>query len=164
MPNPPVPAELKRRTGNPSHRPLPDPDKVLAVEGGYVEPLRPLGQAGVRLWNDVFTRGKLWISSRTDTQLLQMVCEQIDRRETLRSQLKERPDERSLHMSLNDIEKLIASNLSLLGFTPTDRSRLGVAEVKATSKIHELIKQKEALHSRSTPMSAGSSNLYEETT
>lgn len=58
------------------------------------------------------------------------------------------PDKRSIHMSINEIEKLISSNLGLLGFTPTDRSRLGVAEVRATSKIEELIARREALHAK----------------
>jgi len=34
------------------------------------------------------------------------------------------------------------SNLSLLGFTPSDRSRLGVAEVKTESKLEELMRRK----------------------
>jgi len=148
MPNPPKPTELKRRIGNPGHRPLPDSNDVLPLEDGYIDPLRPLGTDGQRLWEDVFARGKLWISHRTDTQLLQMVCEQIDRRSNLLAQLESQPDERSIHMSINDIEKLISSNLGLLGFTPTDRSRLGVAEVKATSKIEELIARREALHAK----------------
>ena len=55
------------------------------------------------------------------------------------------PTERSIHMSLNDVEKLISGNLSLLGFTPSDRSRLGVAEVRAYSKIDELRARREEL-------------------
>lgn len=149
MPNPPIPTELKRRRGNPGKRPLPDTNKTLALEGGYVHPLRPLGSAGLRLWNDIYKRGQIWVSGRTDTQLMQLVCEQLDRRELLLKELEKRPDERALHMSLNDIEKLISGNLSLLGFTPTDRSRLGVAEVKATSRLQELIAMKEALQSGS---------------
>ena len=159
MPNPPVPTELKRRLGNPSHRPLPDPEKSMTLEGGYIEPPRPLGPAGSRLWEDIFQQGKLWVSHRTDTQLMQMVCEQLDRRELLLKELKERPDERALHMSINDIEKLISGNLSLLGFTPTDRSRLGVAEVKTTGKIHEIMAMKDAIPIRSRQMSVGSSTL-----
>ena len=77
-----------------------------------------------------------------------MVCEQIDRRSSLLVQLESHPAERSTHMSINEIEKLISSNLGLLGFTPTDRSRLGVAEVKATSKIEELMARREALHAK----------------
>jgi len=37
---------------------------------------------------------------------------------------------------------LIVSNLSLLGFTPADRSKLGVAEVKAQTKLEELMEKK----------------------
>jgi hypothetical protein len=37
---------------------------------------------------------------------------------------------------------MITSNLSLLGFTPTDRTRLGIAEVKVASKLEELMKRK----------------------
>jgi hypothetical protein len=43
---------------------------------------------------------------------------------------------------LRELEKSIYSNLSLLGFTPTDRSRLGVAEVKKMSKLEELMTRK----------------------
>ena len=104
---------------------------MLPLEGGPVSPLRPLRQDGQRLWDDVFSQGQLWVSGRTDTQLLQLVCEQIDRRAFLMAGLIDNPTERSIHMSLNDVEKLISGNLSLLGFTPSDRSRLGVAEVRA---------------------------------
>jgi hypothetical protein len=34
------------------------------------------------------------------------------------------------------------SNLSLLGFSPSDRSRLGLAEVKKMSKLEELMTKK----------------------
>jgi hypothetical protein len=40
--------------------------------------------------------------------------------------------------ALRELEKNIVNNLSLLGFTPADRSRMGVAEVKARSKLEEL--------------------------
>jgi hypothetical protein len=43
---------------------------------------------------------------------------------------------------LHDLEKMISSNLSMLGFTPTDRTRLGIAEVKAASKLEELMRKK----------------------
>ena len=162
MANPPVPTERKRQLGNPSHRPLPEKKDVIELEAGNVEPLRPLGPAGQRLWDDIFRRGELWVSGRTDSQLVQLVCEQIDRREMLRTQLVDCPDQRSLHMSLNDIEKLISSNLGLLGFTPTDRSRIGVAEVRKNSKIDELRRRAEELRQPYRTVSAGSSILKEE--
>jgi hypothetical protein len=61
----------------------------------------------------------------------------LDEREHLRrivSELGEREDRRSLR----EIDKQIVSNMSLLGFSPSDRARLGVAEVKARSALEEL--------------------------
>jgi len=49
------------------------------------------------------------------------------------------PSDRKVNMSLLETEKMIQSGLSLLGFTPTDRSRLGVAEVKAKSKLEQMM-------------------------
>jgi hypothetical protein len=72
-----------------------------------------------------------------------MTCEQLDRRETLRSALTEKPEDRQLIMSLNETEKLIASNLGQLGFTPAERTRLGLAEVRKESKLEQLRKMRE---------------------
>ena len=114
----------------------------MEVEGGYREPLRPLGEAGYQLWVEVFGVGELWVSAKTDTQLLQMVCELLDRREILREEFLADPTERKVNMSLLETEKLIQSSLSLLGFTPSDRSKLGLAEVKAKSKLEELMERR----------------------
>lgn len=115
----------------------------MPLEGGYIEPFRPLEYAGKQLWDSVFKYAELWISRRTDVHLLLMTCEQLDRRETLRSQLTEKPEDRALIMSLNETEKLIATNLGQLGFTPAERTRLGLAEVRRESKLEQLRKQRE---------------------
>jgi hypothetical protein len=39
---------------------------------------------------------------------------------------------------------MIVANLSLLGFSPTDRVRLGIAEVKKQSRLEELMLRKAA--------------------
>ena len=51
-------------------------------------------------------------------------------------------DDPKLRRGLRELDKQIVSNLSLLGFTPSDRTRLGVAEVKAQSKLEELMERK----------------------
>ena len=51
--------------------------------------------------------------------------------------------------ALRELDARIISNLSLLGFTPADRSRLGVAEVKAISKMEALKRRQEARASES---------------
>ena len=139
VPNPARPIEAKRKLGNPGKRGIPTEGTLMEVEGGFRQSLRPLGDAGQQLWHEVFEVGGLWISSRTDVHLLQMVCELLDRRELLRHAFLDDPTERKVNMSLLETEKLIQSSLSLLGFTPSDRSRLGLAEVKAKSKLEELM-------------------------
>lgn len=142
MPNPPKPIEQKRLLGNPGKRAMPSADSTITLFAGYRAPLAPLGEAGQKLWDSVFNEGELWVSPRTDVALLQIVCELLDRREVLKQEWLADPAERKLNMSLLETEKAIQSGLSLLGFTPSDRARLGVAEVKAKSKLEELMERR----------------------
>jgi hypothetical protein len=66
----------------------------------------------------------------------------IDERWNLRVKVMQTDDAR-LRRGLRELDRQIISNLSLLGFTPSDRSKLGVAEVKAMSKLEELMARKE---------------------
>lgn len=135
MPNPPKPTELKKLQGNPGHRKLAEP--LEYVPGGYIEPPRPLEFAGLQLWKSAMTTGGQWIARNTDTQLLLLTCEQMDRRTELMAKIVETQEWR-LYRALHDLERMISSNLGLLGFTPSDRTRLGLAEVKTRSKLEEL--------------------------
>ena len=142
MGNPPKPAELKIIQGNPGKRAMPKNDALAPLEYGYREPLRELGEVGKQFWDSIFGAGELWISIRTDTQLVQMVCEQLDRRELLKQQFLLDPSNRQLSMSLVEIEKAIVGGFSLLGFTPADRTRLGLVSAKTKSKLEELLERK----------------------
>jgi hypothetical protein len=142
MANAPKPAELRILQGNPGKRPIRTNDGIAPLEYGYVEPLRELGVAGKQFWDSVFGVGELWISIKTDTQLVQLLCEQIDRREWLRAYIVEHPDEWHMVKQLNDTEVMIVKNLSLLGFTPADRTRLGLVSAKTKSKLEELLAKK----------------------
>lgn len=139
MPNVTKPNELKRALGNPGRRPIPQPKEY--VEGGYVEPMRDLQEAGLSLWESAMRTGEQWIARNSDTQLLLLTCEQMDRRAVLTQLWRGNPTDKNLLMRLAEIEKQIAANLSLLGFTPTDRSRLGLAEIKAKSKLQEMMEK-----------------------
>jgi len=109
-----------------------------------MQPFRPLEYAGKQLWDSVFQHGELWISQRTDVHLLLMTCEQLDRREELRTKIVETDDWHILKQ-LNDLERMIATNLGQLGFTPAERTRLGLAEVKAKSKLEEMMAKRKAV-------------------
>jgi phage terminase small subunit len=131
MGRPPVPIEQKRLLGNPGRRPLPEPENLQQLERvkKVPEPPRQLFEAGQALWNRVWESGLNWISPHSDLELLIMTCEQIDERVRLRTSVwnNNRSDERK---ALRALDREIVNNLSLLGFTPADRTRLGVAEVK----------------------------------
>jgi hypothetical protein len=142
MGNPPKPAELKILQGNPGKRAMPRNDALAPLEYGYAEPLRELGPVGRQFWDSIFGAGELWISVRTDTALVQMVCELMDRRELLRLEFVADPASRPVNMSLLETEKQIVSGLSLLGFTPADRTRLGLVSAKTKSKLEELLAAK----------------------
>jgi hypothetical protein len=136
---PPKPIEQKRLTGNPGKRTLPDQKELVLLPSAYSipEPARKLFPPGLELWERIWGMGQTWISPSTDVDLLLMTCELLDERSQLRAQVmnNNRPDERK---ALRDLDRQLVANLSLLGFTPTDRSRLGVAEVKRQSKLEEL--------------------------
>lgn len=144
MANQPKPAELKMLQGNPGKRKIQVDDALVPMEYGFVEPLRPLGVVGRQFWDSIFGAGELWISIRTDTQLVQLVCELMDRREVLREAFLADPIERKVNMSLLETEKQIVSGLSLMGFSPADRTRLGLVSAKTKSKLQQLLDDKAA--------------------
>lgn len=137
---PPKPLEQKRLLGNPGKRALPKSDslQVLPRAVELPEPSRPLGKPGRELWDRVWSAGVAWISPDTDNEILLITCELIDERWNLRTRVLREEDSKD-RRNLTQLTKLIQENLSLLGFTPADRTRLGVAEVKAASKLEELM-------------------------
>lgn len=142
MPNgrPPKPIEQKRLLGNPGKRALPNQNEIiLMTQNDWMpEPPRPLLKYGQELWDRIWGMGATWVSDKTDLELLMMTCEMVDERWNLRVKVMQSDDHR-LRRGLRELDRQIVSNLSLLGFTPSDRARLGVAEIKARSKLQELM-------------------------
>jgi hypothetical protein len=140
---PAKPVEMKRALGNPGQRPLPEPAVVL--HAGAVAPPEDLGKAGRALWSRVFDDGEIWVSPRIDFVLLERVCRALDRVVVLEQLFDKEPGNRQTVMSINETDKVIFSGLGLLGFSPADRARLGLAEVKRQSKLDELMAKRDAL-------------------
>lgn len=136
---PPKPIEQKRLAGNPGKRALPKEGTLAILPSAYAipEPHRPLNKPGLELWESIWGLAQTWLSPATDRELLLITCELLDERWNLRIKVlrDNRPEERK---ALRELDRQLVSNLSLLGFSPTDRSRLGVAEVKRQSKLEEL--------------------------
>jgi hypothetical protein len=141
---PAKPTEIKRKLGNPGKRALPDTSVVQYLEQSLVipDPSRPLLHYGREFWDKVWGSGLSWISVNTDAELLLMTCELVDERWNLRVRVMQSNDWRE-RRALRELDDRIIRNLSLLGFTPADRSKLGVAEVKAISKMEALKRRQE---------------------
>jgi len=143
MPNPPKPLEQKRLTGNPGKRALPKEQNIVLIpQVENPQPLRPLGEIGSAFWDEAWGKGQLWLG-RTDKWLVQLTAEMLDEREVLRESVFMNDGEDSWRdrRQLRDLERSIISNLSLLAWTPVDRSRYGLAEVKAKSKLAEFMEK-----------------------
>ena len=142
---PSKPTEIKRKLGNPGKRALPDTSVVQYLEPvvSVPDPARPLLRYGREFWDKVWGTGLSWISANTDAELLLMTCELVDERWNLRVRVMQSNDWRE-RRALRELDDRIIRNLSLLGFTPADRSKLGVAEVKAISKMEALKRRQDA--------------------
>jgi len=145
MGRPPKPTELKRLQGNPGKRALPKETEMILLPAaiGIPEPGRPLLKYGQEMWDRIWNMGNSWISPTTDIELVLMTAEMVDERWNLRVKVMG-SDDPKMRRGLRELDKMIVSNLSLLGFSPTDRMRLGVAEVKKQSKLEELLAKKAA--------------------
>ena len=132
MPNrpgrPPTPIERKRKTGNPGKRKLPSAMNVAAVPAIELDAYeRPTEQA----FDEILSAGVSWISA-TDGVLVSLLRESIEAYTELRDNPMASPKD------VRDARKEIGDYLRDLGFTPGERARLGLAEVKAQSKLEEM--------------------------
>jgi len=138
---PPKPTEQKRRLGNPGKRKLPEAKLELNNQLETPQPHRPLGPAGEIFWKRIWVVGFGWISQHTDIELLQIVSELIDERQALRMKVLVDQDWRD-RAALRSLDAQVLDCLSLLGFTPVDRARLGFVEVKIKNELEEFRKRK----------------------
>ena len=54
-------------------------------------------------------------------------------------------------MTILELEQQIASNLGLLGLTPTDRTRMGVAVVQKSNKLEDMLQRRAERETRLKP-------------
>lgn len=137
---PPTPNEVKRRRGNPGKRSLPSESNLVLLPGSKdaPEPPLPLGEHGRALWELAWSEAAAWLAA-TDTWALALVCQDIDEREILRASMIASEDWRG-RIALRALDKQITDRLQLLGFTPADRTRLGVAEVRLEDDLESFRK------------------------
>ena len=142
---PPLPLERKQKLGTlrPGRLPPAGLTEVKRVqeEEGTPEPPAQLKEKGRELWSSVFANGG-WLWKGVDRHLVELTAELMDERHDLRALTDQQPENTRLRAALRQLDKQLVSNLSLLGFTPSDRSRLGLVQVKTRSKLQELMERK----------------------
>lgn len=154
---PAKPVEVKRATGNPGKRPLPAapmPGEGLAPADS-IPKAPPLGADGDELWAEIWTEGKLWLSPTGDRRMVIMLCQAHDEAEEIRRALS-LGDIRRFYVlangqqvthpmvnQLKDLRVQMTAWLSALGFSPTDRARLGLGEVRQSDVFDELEKRRQ---------------------
>ena len=170
MGRPPKPDALKRRLGNPGKRALPEPApaRQAIAEGAIPAPPAGLKRHGKQAWARLWSVGPAWLNPTTDLAILTRLCQAYDEREELRRlvakyghlvamvveedevddpgaggkrlsrvyEIKANP----AVIQLRKLEELITRYEGLSGFTPSDRSRLGMAEVKRESALEQFLK------------------------
>ena len=154
---PPKPTEVKRALGNPGKRPLPTPNRPGSGLTPVTDTPTPptLGPDGLELWIRLWTAGKSWLSPDGDYAVMELLCRATDESEFLRRSLAlgEVPRHYVLPngsfvshpyvTQLKELRSQMTAWLSSLGFSPTDRARLGLAEVKTLDALDELHRRRE---------------------
>lgn len=149
---PPKPIEEKRRQGNPGQRPLPDKGTVVALPPIQSEPPAHLSGAGLVLWSDLMSIAP-WISV-TDGKALVELCDLVCHRQEMSEAVKrdglvlQSPNgayqAHPLLAHIRDTSKQIHALMSLFGLTPSDRTRIGLGEVAAQSKLQAMMEKQKA--------------------
>ena len=146
----PMPLEQKRLLGNPGKRPLPDPRTTLPV--AQIPPRPPrglgLGKNGRAMWAEVAQIR--WVGV-TDVAEVVNVCRLADLIADLDADVKANGPSYEFRGrrlgnpsvgKLLEARKLLSAMLGAFGMTPGDRTRLGIAEVKAASRFDALMEQR----------------------
>lgn len=140
----PLPIEEHRRKGNPSRKPLPKKSETIPLPRISPTPPSPLGSRGAALWAHLAALP--WVAASDLPAVLQL-CELEDIRDAVLNRIqaegmsKPTPSGLQRHPLWNtylDLTKQTASRLGDFGLNPAERSRLGLAEVAAKTKLEEL--------------------------
>jgi P27 family predicted phage terminase small subunit len=109
---------------------------------------RGLGPRGRREWQLIWTAGH-WLHDDQDYAWVEQIVRSYDDIDTFRKKVNEdglvvkgslgQPVAHPLVAEIRKCEQTIRQCLSILGFSPTDRARLGLAEAKAQSALQDLI-------------------------
>ena len=127
---------------------MPELAAVRALPAADPEPLVPLGDAGARLWEQVKATCGAWVALSDTSALLEM-CQLADRRQAMWDKVMQEGLTLRLNNSgaqahpllshIETIDKSIHKLMAEFGMTPKERGLIGVGEVKAVSKLQQIL-------------------------
>lgn len=135
-------------------QPMPESALALIDLGSIPEAPKSLGAVGVAYWGIYWTAGRRHLSELHDTPLMTRLCANFDKIAELENWLGSDVERRwytspngqvVTHPAVKQIEQMDAQNtawMSLLGFTPSDRARLGLAEIRVANELDQFRKRK----------------------
>jgi P27 family predicted phage terminase small subunit len=153
----PEPIEKKRRKGT-APGAGPTPDVALAVVELGSLPVVPEGydEVAASAWLEIWDAGRRHLSEKHDRLLIDRLCKKLMLIHQLEDWLSEDVSRRwyttangqtVTHPAVKQLEQAdaqVTAWLSMLGFSPSDRARLGLAEVRIADALDEFRKRKEA--------------------
>lgn len=153
---PAKPIEQHRALGNPSHKSLPEaplPNQGLPAASS-IPPAPPLGIDGSELWAQIWSAGKSWLSPESDAAIITLLCQAHDEAEEIRRALAIGEVSRTYVLpngswvthpyvsQLKELRSQMTAWLAAIGFSPADRSRMGLGEVRQVDALDELEKRR----------------------
>jgi hypothetical protein len=105
---------------------------------GVPQPPDDLGHDGLSLWNRAWGTAVTWLSPDTDRDAIEHAARLVDDLALARARYRatREPADGRIVVQLADA---VSKALARLGFDPTARSQLGVAEVKAQSALEKML-------------------------
>jgi hypothetical protein len=112
------------------------------MASGVPDPPIELDLPGRGLWGRIWGEAITWVSPDSDMDTVLSACRLKDDLEVARHRYRATTDPADGRM-VAVFEKSLAEALSVLGFNPTARSRLGLAEVKKVDKIDQILSRRQ---------------------
>ncbi|MGI8829265.1 MAG: P27 family phage terminase small subunit [Candidatus Limnocylindria bacterium] len=154
MSNPPKPTEIKRRTGNPGRRPLPaTPTAIVNAAESPPDAPHGVGEVGRKVWQRAWEVGASWLAP-SDALMVEQAAQMVDDIAGWQAAIEAEGATYQTNSGMwrthpgvaqvNVLRRELRATLSLLGFSPADRSRLGLSEVKTVSALADLMEKRRA--------------------
>jgi P27 family predicted phage terminase small subunit len=149
----PKPEELKRKQGTLRAKPTSSIPNVGVFP--LVIPDAPLEYSpdSLDLWARVWTSGALWLKPEADREIVLRYCDLIAERKSIRTRLDTegelsegyngQPRPHPLLNRLGVIDRTLMALEDRLGLNPSERGRMGHTEIKAKSKLEQLMEDRQ---------------------